>query len=169
MNENIIRRTTALAISAALLASLVVVAAAPAIGANGPKKDFVAGGGQNLAGGVGPAVDVFQISAHNDGSLPGDAKGSMSFKRTGTRDGITAKVTCLQVAGNVAQVTGHMTKPGIWGPVGTRVVAMFVDIADGPDLLRFASGGYWTGTDGCYATSAPVPVTKGNVVVTDAP
>ena len=155
----------------ALFMGAILVSTGPVGADGGPPKDFVAGGGQHLADGIGPQVNAFHVSAHATSSkTPAAAKGSFHFKNTGVpfaSSGIKAKVTCLYVVGNQAFVTGTMTTPATGDPVLMHVV----DNEDGPDLVRVSfKGAIYPIGEGCYAPFLPpVEVTSGNVVVNDAP
>jgi hypothetical protein len=164
-------RKLAVLLSCALSTVLLVSGAASAAG--GPH-DFVVGGGQHLAFGTGPGVVAFGVSAHS-GPSGEDPKGSLTFTNTGEgTQSFHAKVTCLIVAGNEAFATGVLTHPD--SVEGQTVVLHAVDNGNPdsatPDLIRFSFEPFIVpepGQPDCFLpVLAPVPVTKGNMVVHDA-
>lgn len=164
-------------------ATMLVLSIAPAALASSPR-DFVAGGGQHLADGVGPTANVFSVSAHSVPGPAGAARGSVTLKvLDGGSQPIRASVTCMWMTtdwygNNAALITGTITRPA--AQAGKPLVVEVVDRGnpvDGasPDLVRFSwtngihPAEWYGGPAGCYfPLLPPVPLTAGNVVVNDA-
>ncbi|HYU32919.1 MAG TPA: hypothetical protein VEW48_12215 [Thermoanaerobaculia bacterium] len=174
------RRLQLLAIGSMAIFALTagIAAVSYAQGANGSSPiDFVVGGGHHS-----DPDTQFTLSVHS-GPLGQNAKGQMTLK-IGDQARILVDVTCLIIDGNQAVATGLITRPASFA--GQPVVMHAVDNGEPdrsltPDLLRFSFDGFISSTPnfvtppagqditGClFPVLAPVPVTEGNIVVTDA-
>jgi hypothetical protein len=164
-------RRIALLLTAALVAAMMVVSVAPALAA--PNEKATGTGTLVLAPQFGSPtahVNAIQTNAGLKGSFTIEyAVGDPRFPSGGFAKG---KVTCLNVVGNTAYITGQITETTGLSPlfdVGEYVQITVQDNGEpgaGSDGLNFSPG---LGSDpGCATGPAPITITKGNFVVTDS-
>ncbi len=151
-----------------VLAVLALLAATgPAAASSG--RDLTAGTGL-VESPLGGTFAIHVIATSLDGAdargrffLDFDIPGFGAFK-------VHGKVTCHQVAGNVATVGGAFDEPVFFGPFGP-FQGLLISIEDngepgsGGDRLSFAETAF-APTD-CPIVSALFPITQGNFVVHD--
>jgi hypothetical protein len=131
--------------------------------------DMVVGGGQavSLSGGCTPDPKLgvctlnFGLNAQNGAN---GATGHISMNWPDFNDHMLADVVCLQVSGNTADITGHITKQQNGAATGafySRVIIhVTTDPVAGDTLFAMFDNG-----DGCAAHANVVPVLKGNILI----
>lgn len=156
--------------TSALIATLLAVGAGMSTGAAAAGNGVVAsatGSGQTTSG---TQLRTFSFTARTDSSNNSSGQAELFNRNTGTRLHMT--IDCLNVAGNVATMSGTVTQDNLAGAfVGDPIWFQVVDNGEGagapPDLISLVF--IFLGPPGVPCTSplvpASIPIEGGNVQV----